>query len=117
MFLYSDLRQATHSYLFKSLVKERYNIVEEFSGYKTIGGKFVLSDKAVTQIICDLAGYITSIDDLNSIFTLRQEHKYHTFRVIVDVVLCVPHRNVTYHLKCNRCTHTSQQPRIVRAKS
>ena len=100
----------------KSLVKKRDNIVEEFPGYKTIRGRFVLSDKAVTQIIYDLAGYITSIDDLKSIFTLRQEHKYHTFRVIVDVVLCVPHRYVTYHPKWNRCTHTSQQPKTLRAK-
>ena len=76
-----------------ALLQERNNILEKFPGYKIIGGGFILSNKAVTEL-CALAPSLTSADDLSNISTLRPEHRHEIFRVILDEPPGVTHETI-----------------------
>ena len=80
-----------------ALVQERNSIMEEFPGYKMIGGGFVLCDRTITEL-CALAPSVNSADDLNSVTLLRPEHKHRIFRVIFDIVSCAPSRSILHRI-------------------
>ena len=69
-----------------ALFCERERIMNEFPGYKMMGSSFLLSDNTITEL-CDLATTLRSVNDLNSILSLRPELKN---RLLWDFVSFAP---------------------------
>ena len=72
-----------------ALFREREKLMNEFPGYKMMGSSFFLSDNTIREL-CNIATTVRSVDDLNSIVSLRPELKNRFFHVLWDTVSCAP---------------------------
>ena len=73
----------------RALVCEREKVMNEFPGYKMMGSSFLLSDNTIREL-CDIAKTVRSVDDLDTVVSLRPELKNRFFHVLWGIVACAP---------------------------
>lgn len=87
-----DVNKEMEQKLTAALVKEKDKILEEFPGFRMLGGNFILSDAAIEELVLK-APFIVSKEDLNDVLLLRPEYRDRFFNVIWDILLTAPPPN------------------------
>ena len=84
-----DVNKEMERKLTAALVKEKDKILEEFPGFRMLGGNFILSDAAIEELVLK-APFIVSKEDLNDVLLLRPEYRDRFFNIIQDILLTAP---------------------------